>query len=389
MILPTSKNIWVRRALHIGIILGLAYLDFVSCWELGYREIYCYHSHKVAISLWCLVGITQSLVLWYWGLQVFYGPGECMSIKPYDLYDERNDSLTPMPEYFFCDDYGYPNWCLNCQSIKLPRARHMKHLQRCVPKTDHFCLWVGTVLGKRNYVVFIKYLLWFDSFFIIILTYMAIYTRSNISKGAINNNFIVGFILGGMWVILILALLGSHLYYISVNMTTLDDVHRKHAKKANRPKIIFPWEKPKPKPNPINHKSQAQEQFDHKPSQDPNKLFLNVLHNHERLIIETSIHKNIFNHGMKINWINLFLFNNSIYLHQKQYYSTLNLFKAIIVFLVPIIDIFFKHEPNDIDDNGIPTLSHEFKNHIIDKINNEKSYLPLYIKSFEPKTSSL
>ncbi|CAH6722539.1 palmitoyltransferase Pfa5p [[Candida] jaroonii] len=352
--LPTSKNPIIRLVTPILVILGLGYLDFVAYYSLGYQEIYRYHGKGIAISLWVLISIFQVLTFIYWGAIILAGPGRYPRENPYDLYGTGEGG--PVPDYFICDDSGFPIWCSNCQSIKIPRSKHLSRSNRCVPKADHFCLWVGDSLGQNNYRFFLKYLLWFDSYFITILCYLAVYTPSNYQRGEINHNFIVLYVQCGFWILMISLLIGSNILYLMYNMTTIDDLAEKAAKRKNRSK---------------NSESHVD-----------NNVFLNVKHENLRLVIQCSVFDRLYNFGFKHNFINVFLYDNTTQLYSEDKYTTQKFILSIAICFIPFLDIFFRRPKND---NFYPALSPKFQQHIEEKINNKRCYLPSYVSQKEPR----
>lgn len=349
--LPTSKNPIIRLVTPILVILGLGYLDFVAYYSLGYQEIYRYHSKGSAITLWVLISLFQLLTFIYWGAILLAGPGKIPQEKPYDIYGTGEGE--PVPEYFICDELGFPIWCSNCQSIKIPRSKHLSRSNRCVPKADHFCLWVGDSLGQNNYRTFLKYLLWFDSYFITMLCFLAVYTPSNYERGEINHNFIVLYVQCGFWILMILLLIVSNILYLIYNMTTIDDLAEKAAKRKNR--------------------STKDESIS-------NNVFINVKHEDIRLVIQCSVFDRFYNFGFKRNFINVFLYENTTQLYSDDKYTTGKFILSWAICFVPFLDIFYRRPKNDV---LYPSLSPKFQQHIEEKIKNKRCYLPLYISHKE------
>lgn len=50
---------------------------------------------------------------------------------------------------FVCDENGLPIWCGFCNNYKHDRGHHNQDTGRCTYKMDHFCPWVGGVVGER------------------------------------------------------------------------------------------------------------------------------------------------------------------------------------------------------------------------------------------------
>ncbi|EGV63218.1 zf-DHHC-domain-containing protein [Yamadazyma tenuis ATCC 10573] len=374
--LPSKPRTWRNKIVPVGIIIGLGYLDFISCYSLGYQEIYTHHSHGVAICLWVLAGICQVLLFIYWAVIYVKGPGSCPQTKPYDLHNSGDCQFDRPPPIFTCDEYGYPIWCNNCQSIKTTRASHMKTVSRCVPRVDHFCIWIGTVIGKNNYRPFIKFMLWFLVYFLIMLVFLVRYTPSNYHRGdpGINNNYIVLYIMCGLWILMLSGLLVSQLYYISKNMTTIDDLNIKKARMYHRRN---------PSKEDENHpKTEAHP--------DSGTRFVSVDKGDFRLVVQCSVNDLLYNFGPKKNWINVMVYDSSTYFSpDERLYSSGKFVEAILIFIVPLLDLFYTKQITN--DSEPVSFGPEFLALLESKISRHRCYLPSYLSerpnAEEPKAS--
>lgn len=62
-----------------------------------------------------------------------------------------------MRNVFVSDSHGMPIWCSFCNNWKPDRTRHSQDTGRCTRKFDHFCPWVGGVLGERSLKFFVQF----------------------------------------------------------------------------------------------------------------------------------------------------------------------------------------------------------------------------------------
>ncbi|CAH2354129.1 palmitoyltransferase Pfa5p [[Candida] railenensis] len=362
-------------------LLILVYLNFACFYSLAYQEIYIQHqAHGVAISLWTLGCIFDILIVTYWILLYVKGPGRAPVIKGFNLYDQEGTEYSQLPKYFLGDENGYPYWCSNCQSIKLPRSFHSKDSGYCVMKFDHYCLWVGSSIGQDNYGYFLKFALYCLSNFLISLIYLAVYTRSAlVETTSINTNYIFIYILSGFFSIFLIALLGSNVWYIMNNMTTLDDLSRKQSVRYAR------WKDSKRR----NPKS--------KPRVEDGKRYVNInsdlqvdgvtqVENTSRLVIKYSVRETPFSFGFRNNWINIWLYGNSPKV--KEYKRELFSF-SLLVFFVPLLDVWINHRrarnglgelTRKIDDPETPLNNHlyelycdNFNEEFIEMMNGQKN----------------
>jgi len=51
-------------------------------------------------------------------------------------------------DIFVCHTDGRPRWCSACCNWKQDRASHCSEINRCVKKMDHYCPWVGGIVGE-------------------------------------------------------------------------------------------------------------------------------------------------------------------------------------------------------------------------------------------------
>ncbi|KAG7661536.1 PFA5 [[Candida] subhashii] len=321
---PLFKNHLLQQIVPILIIIGLGYLDFACGYALGYKEIYRHDSKRIAVTLWCLLGISNFNTLLYWALVFIIGPGKAPSFPPLNIYNEpENDELIPLPDLFFCDESGYPYYCSHSKSIKIERSFFSKHVGYNVLKFDHYCIWIGYPLGQANYLVFIKYMFWFLSYFIIILVFTAMYTRASISRGEIDHNFIVLLFMSGFWIIMITTLSIAHYRYICFNMTTLDDLALGQSKRYNHWKSRGGVDSSVRPPTRI----------------ETGRRFVNVKKGDMRYIVEYNVQERPFDMGIKKNWMNLILNGNRNHGKSDDWYSYLRLRLAFFVLIVPYIDI--------------------------------------------------
>lgn len=70
-------------------------------------------------------------------------------------------------------------YCEDCEIYRPPRTSHCYDCHMCVERFDHHCPWVGTCIGKRNYVYYFSFVLSLTIQTALILT-QTIYTVANI-----------------------------------------------------------------------------------------------------------------------------------------------------------------------------------------------------------------
>ncbi|KAK9432001.1 DHHC palmitoyltransferase-domain-containing protein [Lipomyces doorenjongii] len=132
-----------------------------------------------------------------------------------------------VPEAFTCESDGYPLWCSRCQSVKPDRAHHSSELDRCVIKMDHYCPWVGTIIGFKNYKLFYLFVVTCFSFTMFVFVTLTIYTVIYANeRGHVTAQFVVVDALSGIFTALLVPFVSMHTLYVLQNITTIEYLSR-------------------------------------------------------------------------------------------------------------------------------------------------------------------
>lgn len=379
--IPILRNGNIKKVVPLAFFLIILYVDFVSFYSVAYQEIFK-TSKGIAICLWCLISVLQVLVLCYWILIFIIGSGKAPHIKPFNIYDTGSDSKAP--DYFECDANGYPYYCSTCQSIKPLRSFHLKDMESCILKFDHYCVWIGTAIGEANYLVFLKFLFYLISQHITHLVFAACYIRRNIRHGSLNLNFVALFVISALIIVMVLALLVTNLRYVALNRTTLDDITRGQARKYHAWKLRNEGKKVKSR---------------HVPRKEKGFRFINIKYNNSRAVIKHGIQYDNYNLGVRKNIINLvYNFNrSSSVVVNNTTYSNEVLLRCIFYIMLPLYEISysFKNGTNtninkDISDESYntyefhsPLLSEQFTSFINSKVESGEYTIPSYLTQNE------
>lgn len=318
----------VQAVMPVCVLLVLGYANFAVGYLLGYREIYRYHSHALAVVLWVLFGFCQLVSYYYWLRIYIAGPGTCPELPALDLYG----NMDALPEYFMCDEDGYPYWCTSCQSLKAPRNFHSRRSGHCILKFDHYCLWLGTLLGLTNYIYFYKLVVWLLSTITIAVVYLAVYIGPNSNRGPVNGNIVAVLAVAGFWFIMAGGLLISHIWYILQGITTLDDVNLKLLKRYARY---------------IRAKEAGKTIRSVPPRQEDGKRYINLRQpDGSRLVVRYDIRDRPYSFGARQNWIITWLRGNRFdYYDEVTDATTATFLWAIAVSIVPLAELAIKRTP--------------------------------------------
>ncbi|ANZ76975.1 BA75_04233T0 [Komagataella pastoris] len=215
----------------ILVLLGLGYLEYIYAYRFCYIGLIRSRSQTaVAIVFIALFNILYCLILFTWFLLVCLGPGRLKGIPLYNLGGKFKEGFLPPPDFFVCNGDGLPEYCTTCHTVKYDRSHHSSKMERCVPVFDHYCLWVGVVIGKNNYKNFMLFMTYLFILFIYVLITFTIYApslrtyRTATGQTVLNPNFIVMYICTAFWIVMLLGLLISHLNLIASNRATIDDL---------------------------------------------------------------------------------------------------------------------------------------------------------------------
>lgn len=325
--MSTSRKF--RKYACVLVILGLAYLNYASCYVVGHKELYLHRLKPAAVALWVVLGVIEASLLFYWIL-MFRGPGKAPQISPINIYG-NDSSLTPVPPAFLCDEQGFPYWCSRCQSLKQNRLFHLGDTDFCVAKFDHYCIWVGNVVGRDNYLEFLRFVEFFAAFFVVVLCYTAATTRLALHRSTDNlPHYIVLYVLSVFWIIMIVALFVMLMLDISKNRTTLDGLTVRQARTHSRYEERL-------------RKRNGNSRFMGRvPRKESGVRYVNVAHGNTRKVVPFHVLDPVWDMGLKANLVNLIFRQNRSDISVVGSVSNLQFWQAVFVLLAPYTEIFIR-----------------------------------------------
>lgn len=119
---------------------------------------------------------------------------------------------------FICDQGGLPIWCSYCKNWKPDRTHHNQDVGRCTRKMDHFCPWVGGVVGENSMKFFIQ----FTGYTALFTAYVMIVFAYFIAQHEKNAQWIVAVGLSGFFLFFTLGMFVNSTYLACLNYTTIE-----------------------------------------------------------------------------------------------------------------------------------------------------------------------
>lgn len=250
IVLSRKKSVakFLRDQVPILLLIGIGYLEYCYSYRFCYDMMYRSRGHHgTGVAFLVVSNTILLLALCLWGQIILTGPGDlAIQVPPYDLSnflnpgaDHSKEDFIEPPDWFMCDRNGLPFWCPICKTIKVFRSHHSSDTGRCVPRFDHYCLYLRSVIGIRNYKLFMLFLMVMFTWFLFMFVSLACFIPEiNDYRGVSNRlipnpNLIVFLIASIFWAIMTGALLSSHLYLIYKNMTTVESLQVDKRKRKN------------------------------------------------------------------------------------------------------------------------------------------------------------
>lgn len=194
------------------------------------------HGRKLGITLVVIFSILLSMVVLSFVRIIFTPPGyvprfkdlKACSSSDVELKTYIADQMRTFYLYdvYVCENDGFPRWCAVCEVYKPDRAHHCSEVQRCVLKLDHFCPWVGGVIGFTRYKFFVLFIFYVTLICVFVLCscapLMSEYHRMN---GHVPGPWIGILAFASFFTLFLGPFTSIHIFYILRNSTTIESIN--------------------------------------------------------------------------------------------------------------------------------------------------------------------
>ncbi|KAI1092006.1 zf-DHHC-domain-containing protein [Rostrohypoxylon terebratum] len=126
-------------------------------------------------------------------------------------------------DVFVCEDDGKPKWCSQCSNWKPDRAHHSSEIDRCVLRMDHYCPWVGGMIGENSFKFFVQFVTYTACYCAVVLGSAASSLHKQINEGSqLDPHFIPVIVLASFFGLFTFLMTVTSVRYIFLNMTNVD-----------------------------------------------------------------------------------------------------------------------------------------------------------------------
>ncbi|KAI0843854.1 palmitoyltransferase PFA5 [Daldinia vernicosa] len=147
---------------------------------------------------------------------------------PYYAGPDLNPDSPGLEEFytkdvFICENDGRPKWCSECSTWKADRVHHSSEIDRCVYRMDHYCPWVGGMIGENSFKFFVQFTTYTACYCGLVLGATASSLRKEISEGSpLDPHFIPAIVLAAFFGLFTFLMTVTSMRYIFLNMTNVD-----------------------------------------------------------------------------------------------------------------------------------------------------------------------
>ncbi|KAI1343513.1 palmitoyltransferase PFA5 [Xylariaceae sp. FL0016] len=148
--------------------------------------------------------------------------------QPYDVGPDDNPDSPGLEQFytkdvFVCESDGRPKWCSECCNWKMDRVHHSSEIGRCVYRMDHYCPWVGGMVGESSFKFFVQFTAYTACYCGVVLGATASTLRKKLDAGQpLDSYLLAAIVLGAFFGLFTSTMTLTSVRYIWKNMTNVD-----------------------------------------------------------------------------------------------------------------------------------------------------------------------
>ncbi|KAF3928063.1 hypothetical protein AA313_de0202376 [Arthrobotrys entomopaga] len=131
---------------------------------------------------------------------------------------------------YLCDSTGEVRFCGRCGNYKPDRAHHCSEIGRCVENFDHFCPWVGGVVGLTSYKFFVQFVAYGSIFCIYAVITVAYFFQEKVNRYGFmddDGHWVAVLAIGGFFGLFINGMFIANMQMIYWGCSTIENFDRK------------------------------------------------------------------------------------------------------------------------------------------------------------------
>ncbi|KAH6656520.1 palmitoyltransferase PFA5 [Truncatella angustata] len=153
--------------------------------------------------------------------------------QPYYVATDPNPDSPGLEQFytkeaFVCENDGRPKWCSECCNWKPDRAHHSSEISRCVIRMDHYCPWVGGMIGENSFKFFTQFTTYTFCYCGVVLGAAGSTLKTHLQAGDGADAHLVAILaIAGFFGLFTFLMSNTSWNYIVTNMTNVDMLGRR------------------------------------------------------------------------------------------------------------------------------------------------------------------
>ncbi len=197
------------------VVCCLGFASYVLCWFLPrlpatprstWIPVVCVYASLLFLVLWCFIS----------------------AIVTHEAEVTADMTLVEMeqgrPLSYVCEGVdGQRKWCSTCKLYKPDRAHHCRETSHCVLKYDHYCPWIGGIVGFARYKFFYQFV-WatflYSIYVLVVCAWLVGFEH--------DARIYVALGIAAFWTIMLATFVSYHTRLILLNLSTFEAVRSRY-----------------------------------------------------------------------------------------------------------------------------------------------------------------